>query len=585
MLKSNRPVAIPSHDPGMALAGRKLPLSVVVPVLNEERNIRDALESVTWADEIWIVDSRSADRTTEVAREYTDRVVQFDYRGDWPKKKNWALASLPFRNEWVLVLDADERVPVELREEMSAAIKDPSFDGYYIDREFHFLGKQLGCFSPDWNLRLFKHRFGRYEILIVDGAPSTGDNEVHEHVRLEGKAGYLRHPLLHQDERPLRDWVDRHNRYSDWEVALYRQFRREPLVLNPIKLVNLEPVWRRRALKRIWVRLPFRPFLRFFYWYFVRRGFIDGYRGFLYSVFMGFHEFIIGMKLYEGEEAHAEHQRSLSTGEHEPVLAEARNLRKGPAADFQDRASQLTFYRERVDHEEEIERPRRYPRAVQFLLNFKIDQALALAGMPLAGLSALVICGGSGMDAEGLERRGLRVTLTDLSVDALARAVERARRHSLHYVTAAADATCLPFQDSSFDIVFVHDGLHHLPEPGAAIAEMCRVARSAIVVSEPQRGPMTRLALLLHISSNWEDAGNYVFRLRGPEIARAAAERGFQKSVWRAHLVYYQPWTFPVFRLLSWGPLFQLFKAGFFITNSLIGRWGNSLKFLAWRND
>ncbi|MCL5026069.1 MAG: methyltransferase domain-containing protein [Chloroflexi bacterium] len=243
--------------------------------------------------------------------------------------------------------------------------------------------------------------------------------------------------------------------------------------------------------------------------------------------------------------------------------------------------SQMAFYRDAVDPEEEIERPRGYPRAVQFLLDFKVRRALAGLDRPLDGLSALVVCGGSGMDGEKLESSGLSVTVTDLSADA----IERARRHGLAYRLVAADATRLPFRDRSFDIAFVHDGLHHLPDPSAGIAEMCRVARLAIVVAEPQREALTRLALALHMSCDWEDAGNYVFRLRGPEIARIATERGFGRSAYNAHLVYYQPWTFPIYRLLSRDPLYPLFQAGFHLLNRLVGRWGNSLKFVAWRND
>ena len=91
----------------------KLPISVVVPVKNEERNMVACLESVAWADEIWLVDSHSTDRTCEIARQFGAQVVQFDYTGGFPKKKNWALEHLPFKHEWVLLLDADEEDPQE----------------------------------------------------------------------------------------------------------------------------------------------------------------------------------------------------------------------------------------------------------------------------------------------------------------------------------------------------------------------------------------------------------------------------------------------------------------------------------------
>src|SRR2546421_10362365 len=96
-----------------------VPVSAFVATLNEELNIGAVLECLQWADEIWVVDSHSADRTAELAAEHGARVVQFDYPGHGPKKMNWALENLPFRNEWVLFIDADERVTPALQQEIA----------------------------------------------------------------------------------------------------------------------------------------------------------------------------------------------------------------------------------------------------------------------------------------------------------------------------------------------------------------------------------------------------------------------------------------------------------------------------------
>ena len=173
---------------------------------------------------------------------------------------------------------------------------NPTVDGFYIDRDYVFLGRSLGSFRPNWNLRLFRHRLGRYEQLATNAA-FTGDNEVHEHVVLRGDVGYLRSPLLHEDNRPFRAWVDNHNRYSEWEAEVYSQLRLEPLQLG--RIWNSDSIWRRRTLKRLWVRLPLRPFARFLVFYFIRRGFRDGRQGFLYAVLMGYYEFMISVKSYE----------------------------------------------------------------------------------------------------------------------------------------------------------------------------------------------------------------------------------------------------------------------------------------------
>jgi len=278
-----------------------VPVSVLIPVRNEELNLEAALESVRWASETWVVDSHSTDRTVEIASAHTDKVVQFDYDGRGPKKKNWSLATLPFAHEWVLILDADERITPALAEDISRAVASDGADGYYLDREYVFMGRSLRSFRPNWNLRLFKHRRGRYELLATN-APGTGDNEVHEHVVVDGRVGHLPSPMLHEDRRPLRAWVDNHNRYSDWEANVYRQIKREPLSLRDL-VAGGPGGWRHNGLKRVWVRLPLRPLIRFAAYYLVRRGFLDGREGFRYSILVGYYEYLTGLKLRELEQA------------------------------------------------------------------------------------------------------------------------------------------------------------------------------------------------------------------------------------------------------------------------------------------
>src|SRR5215813_4806036 len=126
------------------MSSRTVPLSVIVPVKNEERNIVACLESVSFASEIWVVDSHSSDRTVELSRRFTEKVVQFDYSGSYPRKKNWALENLPFSHEWVLIIDADERVPSELAREIASAIlSNGATDGYYVNRKLIFLGRWI----------------------------------------------------------------------------------------------------------------------------------------------------------------------------------------------------------------------------------------------------------------------------------------------------------------------------------------------------------------------------------------------------------------------------------------------------------
>ncbi len=281
---------------------QKIPVSVLIPAKNEELNLPACLESLAMADEIFMVDSQSSDRSQEIAEGYGVKVVQFHFNGSWPKKKNWSLENLSFNNEWVLIVDCDERIPPELWAEIDRAIQNPHYNGYYLNRKVFFLGKWIryGGKYPDWNLRLFRHEKGRYENLQTEEVPNTGDNEVHEHVILEGQVGYLKADMLHEDFRDIYHWLERHNRYSNWEARVYYnllvgQYDRGTIGSNLFG----DAVQRKRFLKKIWVRLPFKPLLRFIIFYIIRLGFLDGKAGYIYAHLLSQYEYHIGVKLYE----------------------------------------------------------------------------------------------------------------------------------------------------------------------------------------------------------------------------------------------------------------------------------------------
>lgn len=282
----------------------KLPISVLIPAKNEQANLPACLASVTRADEVFIVDSQSSDQSIEIAQSYGANIVQFYFNGRWPKKKNWSLENLPFRNEWVLIVDCDERITPELWDEIAQAIQNPEYKGYYLNRRVFFLGTWIrhGGKYPDWNLRLFKHKQGRYENLNTEEIPNTGDNEVHEHVILDGKAGYLKHDMIHEDFRDLYHWIERHNRYSNWEARVYLNLLTDKDKDDSGTIgANLfgDAVQRKRFLKKVWVRLPFKPFLRFVLFYIIGRGFLDGRAGYIYARLLSQYEYQISIKLYE----------------------------------------------------------------------------------------------------------------------------------------------------------------------------------------------------------------------------------------------------------------------------------------------
>lgn len=280
----------------------KIPVSVLIPAKDEELNLPACLSSLVRADEVFLVDSQSKDRTCEIAENFGAKVVQFYFNGRWPKKKNWSLENLPFRNDWVLIVDCDERITPELWDEIELAIQSKDYEGFYLNRKVYFLGTWIrhGGKYPDWNLRLFQHQLGRYENLSTEEIPNTGDNEVHEHVILEGLAGYLKHDMIHEDYRDIYHWIERHNRYSNWDAKVYYNLltgKDDSGTIGAKFFGNA--VQRKRFLKTFWVQLPCKPLLRFIMFYFIQLGFLDGKAGYIYGRLLSQYEYQIGVKLYE----------------------------------------------------------------------------------------------------------------------------------------------------------------------------------------------------------------------------------------------------------------------------------------------
>jgi glycosyltransferase involved in cell wall biosynthesis len=274
----------------------RVPVSVLVPIKNEAGNLPRCLDSVRWADEIFAVDSQSTDGSIAIAEQHGAQVVQFQFNGTWPKKKNWALENLPFRNDWIFILDADEVLPREAEEEFRAAITQAGeIAGYWINRRFMFMGRWLRhAYYPNWNLRLFRHSLGRYEKLTETDTRS-GDNEVHEHVIVQGPTGKLRCEMDHYAFPTVEVFVEKHNRYSNWEARVSAEQR----LAGTDSQISSSTVGRRRRLKQFSQRLPFRPLLRFLFVYVWQKGFLDGREGYYFARLHGFYEFLSVAKTAE----------------------------------------------------------------------------------------------------------------------------------------------------------------------------------------------------------------------------------------------------------------------------------------------
>ncbi|MBI3469255.1 MAG: glycosyltransferase family 2 protein [Planctomycetes bacterium] len=297
-------------------------VSVLIPAKNEAANLTDCLRSVCWADEVVVVDSRSTDDTRTIAEQAGARVVDFAYQPGGPRKKNWALQALDLRNPWVLLLDADERVTPELRNEIQALPDDPGVDGYYLNRRLIFLGRWIrhAGWYPSWNLRLLRRGNGQFESLGTENVLDHSDVEIHEHIVVRsGKVAYLRSDLIHDDFRDLYHFIEKHNRYSTWESRVYQNLADGEAISGLGGRLLGGPVERKRAIKKLWVRLPCRPLLRFLYMYILRGGFLDGVPGYIFCRLMSQHEFHIWAKAWEQT---AGVQRPVASSSTVPVRAE-----------------------------------------------------------------------------------------------------------------------------------------------------------------------------------------------------------------------------------------------------------------------
>ncbi|MBI5047352.1 MAG: glycosyltransferase family 2 protein [Deltaproteobacteria bacterium] len=224
-------------------------ISVTIITLNEESNIRACLESVKWADEILVSDSGSIDRTVEICKEYGAKVFSDTWFG-FGRQKN--LIAGKAKNNWVLNIDADERVTPDLRVEIEMALSKDGYEGYYIPRKNFFGEKWIRhCgWYPDYNLRLYRKDKG-----------SFNERSVHEAVRIDGNLGYLKNPLEHYTYRDVSDYLKRMDRYST--LAAEEMFKNG----GNTSLLNL----------------VFRPCFTFFKMFVLQKGFLEGYSGIILS--------------------------------------------------------------------------------------------------------------------------------------------------------------------------------------------------------------------------------------------------------------------------------------------------------------
>ncbi len=253
-----------------------LPITVVVPVKNEEKSLAACLTRLGAFEEIVVVDSQSTDKTCEIAAQFGARVVQFKWQGGFPKKRNWALLNLTFKTPWVLFLDADEQVTPAFVDEAARAVSGTSVAGFWLNYSNYFMGKMLRFGDPQRKLALLRVGAGLYE-RIEDPGWSHIDSEIHEHPQLTGEIGEIRARIDHLDVRGIEQFIDRHNCYSTWEANRFGQ-------LVDAGEAGWTKLTRRQRFKyRTVASFWFAP-AYFLFTYIFRLGFLDGMAGMDYAL-------------------------------------------------------------------------------------------------------------------------------------------------------------------------------------------------------------------------------------------------------------------------------------------------------------
>jgi len=265
-------------------------ITVIIPTYNVEDLIAQAIESVLWADEVFVVDSFSTDKTVHIAKKYGARVVQHEYVYS-AKQKNWAIPQA--KNEWILLLDSDEVVTGELRDTIQEMLNTSDIDGYDgfgIARKHFFLGKFLrwGGRYPLYNIRLFR-RTCRYE-----------DRNVHAHIILtKEKMKKIKGDILHYSDRSLEQFFEKFNRYSTWHANYMLKVYKQGMIKIKWTSFVTNPFYAKAIVKDLWTFIPLTPFIRFAYMYVLRFGFLDGQYGFMIAFFYAFQDYVAKTKYLE----------------------------------------------------------------------------------------------------------------------------------------------------------------------------------------------------------------------------------------------------------------------------------------------
>jgi glycosyltransferase involved in cell wall biosynthesis len=261
-----------------------IPVTVAIPVKNEEANLERCLDRLSRFAEIVVIDSGSTDKTREIAESFGARVVDFHWDGKYPKKRNWFLLNDPPLQPWVLFLDADELVDDTFCDEIARAIAPGDANGFWLNYTNYFLGTPLRHGLSQRKLALFRVGHALYEKIDEDGW-SKLDMEIHEHPIVDGKVAEIFTLIDHRDYNGLDRFLTKHIEYARWEARRYLNLSQSP---QKWQHFTKRQRFKYRYLKQWWY-----PIFYFVYNYVVKRGFLDGYSGLQYSAYKAWYFFTI----------------------------------------------------------------------------------------------------------------------------------------------------------------------------------------------------------------------------------------------------------------------------------------------------
>lgn len=260
-------------------------IDIMIPTFNESSHISETVENALKVGPVYVLDSYSKDGTQELARKAGATVIEHPFE-NYSRQKNWGLDNLPFTGDWVFILDADERITPQLREELfDTASKPGAAEGYFVNRVVLFMGRPIrhGGLFPSWNLRFFRRGTCRYE-----------DRSVHEHMICEGRTDYMKELMLHIRRESISEYLTKHIKYADMESDEWVKMATGTKSEAPARELFRAQLRLRQWIRReVWPRTPMKPGIRFVYMYFLKMGFLDGKAGWHLASLMASYEYMI----------------------------------------------------------------------------------------------------------------------------------------------------------------------------------------------------------------------------------------------------------------------------------------------------